>query len=349
MKKKILFLPDAGPTNPFQSQLITFLQQHGFKVAKDRARRFLTTYQAFKQFKPDIIYYDWIQSFILSKTLLVTLLKCVSFWLELLYVTRFRRIPILHTLHNMRNHAGHWRKIEYYVYRYFLQRCTRIRVYSETTRIKAARYFKLDKKKIFVVQDVPFHHYYPNASGRAESRHILNLDEYTFVYLFLGMIKPYKGLEDLIAAFQQMDLSSTCLLIAGAGDNAAYENSIREKIKTHPNILFHNRFIAVDAVQHYMNAADVVVLPFRHIEHSGSVDLALSFKKPVITRKTSFLQQLLTHQQQLLFDQNSQSLYNTLQTAQKMNLNAIGQQNFIIAEQSNYGDLLLFFSFNQIR
>ncbi len=345
MKKKILFLPDAGPQNPFQYQLIAFLEKNGFEVAKGKSRRFLATWKATRQHKPDVIYYDWIQSFILGKSLPVTLLKCVLFWLEIQYLVQIRRIPIVHTLHNMRNHARRWVKIEKWMYQFFLRKCSRIRVYSDTTRTKATRFFQLNPDRLFVLPDIPYHYYYPNTVTRAESRAFLHLNETAFVYLFVGMVKPYKGLEECIQTFAQLDIPDAWFIIAGASDNKTYEQSIRKKAESCDRILYHSSFVKLEEIQYYMNAADVVLLPFKNVEHSGSVDLALSFGKPIITRRTPFLQELLSHQAALLFTKKEKPLAMALKQAQAVELDEICKQNFAIADQFMPDQMLDFFQF----
>ncbi len=49
-----------------------------------------------------------------------------------------------------------------------------------------------------------------------------------------------------------------------------------------PRVHWHPQFVANDDVQVWMNAADVVVLPYRRITTSGAAMLAWSFGKPVI-------------------------------------------------------------------
>lgn len=342
--KKILFLPEAGDVNPFQHQLIRFLQNNGLEVRAAPSRRFFATWHAVMQHRPDIVYFDWIQSFIIGRTLPVTLLKCFTFTLEILYLTQIRRVPILHTLHNLRNHAKRQVGIERWVYSFFLRRCKRIRIYSDTTGIKARRLFKIPPERFQVIQDIPFHNFYPNNAGLAESRQYLDVDKAAFVYLFMGMVKPYKGLEDLIAAFGQLNDPQVRLVIAGISDSQDYSQKIGQLASRDPRIIYHGRFIAVEDVQYYLNAAQVVVLPFQNVEHSGSVDLALSFSKPIITRKTRFFAELLPHQRKLLFNQAGDSLLEAMRMAQQVDIKAIGNENFRIADRANYHDFLPFFT-----
>lgn len=343
MTKKILFLPDAGHLNPFQQQLMRFLQSHGLEVCTAPSRRFFATWRAVRQHRPDIVYFDWIQSFVIGRNLPVTLLKCFTFALEILYLTKIRRIPVLHTLHNLRNHAKRQVGIERRMYRFFLRHCTRIRVYSPTTIIKARRLFGIPTDHFRVIQDVPFHYFYPNNSGFAESRQHLGMDESAFMYLFLGMVKPYKGLETLIAAFGQLNDPQSRLVIAGTSDSPEYARQIQYLAGGDPRITYQNQFVAIENVQYYLNAAQVVVLPFRNVEHSGSMDLALSFGKPVISLETQFFAKLLSHQQTLLFNHAGGALLEALQNARQVDLDAIARRNFQIADNGNHRDLLPFF------
>lgn len=342
--KKILVLPDAGLDNPFQHQLVSLLQQGGFEVRTAPSKRFWATASALRHYQPDFIYYDWIQSFTIGRTRTLTLLKSVCFLLEILYVTYIRRIPVIHTLHNVQNHAGKWVRMERWVYYYFLRGCSRVRVYSETTRRKIIQLYKLPPAKVVVVQDVPYHFYYPNTVSRCESREKLNLPGDAFVFLFFGMVKTYKGIESLIEEFSRVPGSAPYLLIAGVGNPAQYGHKIELLAQKDSRIRFHNRFIEKHEVQYYFNAADVVVLPFRNVEHSGSVDLAMSFGKPIITLKTPFMANLLSHQTALLFS-NPRELGKIMQTVrEEPRLDVIGERNFQLADQVNYRDLLNLFS-----
>jgi glycosyltransferase involved in cell wall biosynthesis len=229
------------------------------------------------------------------------------------------------------------------MYRYFLKKCFRIRVYSQTTKDKIVQTFGLPPHKIYIIEDVPFHLYYPNTVTKEESRKLLKLSSEQFVYLFLGMIKPYKGIEDLITAFQAVKSGNDFLIIAGSSDSPAYVATLRSLIARQPaQILFVNEFVPETAVQLYFNAANVVALPFKNIEHSGSIDLAMSFAKPVITLYTDFTSALLPHQQELLF-KNTAELKEKLIAAKHIDGQTVGQTNFSIANRSNYQELVSFF------
>ncbi|MEI7586789.1 glycosyltransferase family 4 protein [Runella sp.] len=339
---KVVVLPDAGPENPFQYELVRYLRQQGMVVNVGKKYPLGSTFRALHQHQPDVIYYDWVHSFILGKSLFWSWIKSLIFVFEITYTRFFYRAKMVHTLHNLQNHARLWLGLEKVIYGFFLRNCSQIRVYSEETKKAAIERFGLKPERIKVIQDLPYHFYYENKIGRKESRKRLNLNENDFVYLFFGELKPYKGIDNLLKAYAEIAQPNDRLIIAGKSYDAAYFASIKQQADTIPSVTIFHRFIEDEEVQVFFNSADVIVLPFVRIDHSGSVDLAMSFGKPVITLKTEAMMTLLGHQSELLFNTPKQ-LKHRLYNAIKIDCEAVGQQNFNIVDSTNYRDILNLF------
>jgi len=336
---KVVVLPDAGSENPFQYELVRYLQKNGMEVVIGQKHTLGSTFRTLKAHQPDVLYYDWIHSFILGKSLPLSWLKSLVFVAEIIYSRYFYRVKIVHTLHNLQNHAGIWLNLESVIYGFFLRQCHQIRVYNEATKVAAVERFDLQPSRIKIIQDLPYHFYYENKYSKKESRKKLNLSNKQFVYLFFGELKPYKGLQNLLRAYTHIAQPNDCLVIAGKSYDADYFASLQALAKPLSNVIFHHRFIEDDEVQVFLNAADVVVLPFVRIDHSGSIDLAMSFGKPIVTLKTATTAQLLAHQLSLLFDTPEQ-LDGCLKNAKSIDDEAIGQQNFKKADTTNYQAIL---------
>lgn len=339
---KILVLPDAGAKNPFQYQLIAYLKSYGFLIYSGKKRKLFSIYSAVKNANPEIVYFDWVHSFIIGSNLLISCFKSITFCLEIIFVIYVKKLRIIHTAHNIQNHGKKWLLLEHWVYHFFLQHCHRIRVYSEAVREDISHRFRLPPTLIHVVQDIPFHHYYPNFTTQTQSRSLLSIDSQAFVYLFFGRIRSYKGLENLIDSFIAVANPENYLILAGESLDTKYSSALQKMTGLYPKIIWYNRFIEKEEVQLFFKAADVVVLPFLNIDHSGSVDLALSFSKPIITLKTRTMENLLTHQSALLFQKPDQ-LQHAMMQVKTMNLEDIGSRNFKIADAANYHDLLKLF------
>jgi len=106
--------------------------------------------------------------------------------------------------------------------------------------------------------------------------------------LFFGRITPYKGLEYLVTSFRQLfaKRNDYRLMIAGRPDNCEHywseiRQSIREDVES-GQILLKSEFIPDAMTEVYFKAADVLVLPYRHIYQSGVLFLGYGFGVPAL-------------------------------------------------------------------
>lgn len=121
-----------------------------------------------------------------------------------------------------------------------------------------------------------------------EARERLGIKNGDKAILFFGRIRPSKGLEYLIAAFQQLSNKHNAyrLVIAGRPDNCesywnAIQNSIAEDARS-GRIILRSEFVPDAETEIYFKAADVLVLPYLSIYQSGVLFLAYSFGLPVL-------------------------------------------------------------------
>jgi glycosyltransferase involved in cell wall biosynthesis len=127
----------------------------------------------------------------------------------------------------------------------------------------------------------------------------LRNDERTI--LFLGRLRPYKGIEHLLAAFQQILAGQLDyrLVVAGApnkGDEG-YLDELRRLANrdlSQGKVLLRAEFIPDNEMEVYLKAADVLVLPYKDIFQSGVLFLAYSFGLPVVaTDVGSFREEII--------------------------------------------------------
>jgi glycosyltransferase involved in cell wall biosynthesis len=123
----------------------------------------------------------------------------------------------------------------------------------------------------------------------AEARSRLGIRSGEKVLLFFGAIRPYKGVEHLVAAFQHVALTDERyrLVIAGELKKGAqhYLQEIQEALDRDPNhgrVIQRIDFIPDAETELYFKAADVLVLPYTQVFQSGVLFLAYSFGLPVI-------------------------------------------------------------------
>jgi glycosyltransferase involved in cell wall biosynthesis len=96
------------------------------------------------------------------------------------------------------------------------------------------------------------------------------------VVLFFGLLRPYKGLDVLLAAWRGIEDAELWIVGMPRMDVAAL------LADAPPNVRLVPRFVADDELPAYFARADLVVLPYREIEQSGVLFTALAFGKPLL-------------------------------------------------------------------
>ena len=115
------------------------------------------------------------------------------------------------------------------------------------------------------------------------------------VLLFFGLIRPYKGLLDLIealpAVLSEIDLT---LLVVGEiwGEADLYRSRIVElNLQTKTQLI--DRYVSNDEAAMYFAAADLAVLPYREATGSAVLQLAFGLGVPVVATRTGGMDEVV--------------------------------------------------------
>lgn len=133
------------------------------------------------------------------------------------------------------------------------------------------------------------------------------------VFLFQGIILPYKGVDLLLNAWQlvEKETSAACLIIAGTGSPELLDQ-LRQQAQELglQRVQLHFRFISTEELGALYRAADVVVYPYRAVTTSGALATGLALGKAMIASNLSVFQELLTNEHSaLLIDPNDPSQF----------------------------------------
>jgi glycosyltransferase involved in cell wall biosynthesis len=158
-----------------------------------------------------------------------------------------------------------------------LRRADGFLVHSEHDRARLVEVYDLSGRPVRVVPHGPFDHH------RAER---LPGEDGVCRLLFFGTIRPYKGLEYLIEAFDALPADEAAgfrLTVVGE----TWEGWTRplEMIEASPyrdRVVLVNRYVSDDEVTGYFADADAVVLPYLRSSASGPLHIAMSNGLPVV-------------------------------------------------------------------
>jgi len=106
--------------------------------------------------------------------------------------------------------------------------------------------------------------------------------------LFFGQIKPYKGVDVLVEAALRLAARGCRFTVTVVGRPYEPLDALQAKIEaagagTH--FRFDLRHVPDDALAAYLARADLVVFPYRHIDASGALTLAIAAGKPIVATR----------------------------------------------------------------
>ena len=161
-------------------------------------------------------------------------------------------------------------------------------VHTEGMKSEMAFEFRIPDSKISVI---PFgiNNTVPNTLlSYSQAKGQLGISKDDKVLLFFGNIAPYKGLEYLVDAFNELlkeDGNYRLLIVGSPKGPATYWNQIRRGIETSGianRVIEKIEYVPDEETELYFKAADVLILPYTHVFQSGVLFLGYSFGLPAI-------------------------------------------------------------------
>jgi glycosyltransferase involved in cell wall biosynthesis len=116
--------------------------------------------------------------------------------------------------------------------------------------------------------------------------------------LYFGVIRPFKGVEDLITALDLLSSSQHQFWLTVVGETWEGWNLPNHYITDSPHrdsITFVNRYVTDAEAAGYFAGADLVVLPYHRSSSSGPLQIAMAWGLPVVATKVGGLIEATAH------------------------------------------------------
>lgn len=202
---------------------------------------------------------------------------------EAFRAVRERGVRIVWTLHNRLPHELAHRDAEIGLYRALGKLTDIVHVMAPATPDVVSDVVALDPPSIRVIPHPSYEGIYDSGVDRAAARDSFELGAHDRAVLFLGQIRPYKGVDSLVSAARRAvaDDPDLVLMLAGVVKDQSEEDflrSIPEELRT----ITQFSFVPDGDLARWFRAADVAVFPYRAILNSGSLHLAATFRIPAI-------------------------------------------------------------------
>ncbi|MBA4313399.1 MAG: hypothetical protein C0417_12315 [Chlorobiaceae bacterium] len=317
-RDEIVYLPDWSSANPYQKMLYAAIEKSGTTCRGMQGKDFTLGWLWKNRRRVQIIHLHWLFGVYAPGGTKLSY-TCACIFLSKVMIARILHYRFYWTVHNFISHEATNKRLESLIREIISSISEIVIVHCQYARKLIMEKWKIGDEKIRVIPHGSYVGFYPNNCTSVESRKYLNIPNNCTVFLFFGMVRKYKGLNTLRESFLELyrQHPDVHLVIAGQPHNEQFRNEIESEMKKEGISLFL-QFIPDSEVQYFLNASDIVVLPYVDILTSGTALLAFTFGKPIIAPLKGCLPELVSAHNGFLYEQGDltkvmQKAYKTLQ------------------------------------
>ena len=138
-----------------------------------------------------------------------------------------------------------------------------------------------------------------NSDNRNQFRSELGIKSEPTI-LFFGLIRPYKGLEILIKAVNELKVQIPDIKVFVVGEpytDLKYYLSLIKKYGIESSFIFDNRFVNDEKMKKYFISSDILILPYKKATQSGVLSLSMNFNLPSIVSSKGGLKDYVINEQ----------------------------------------------------
>ncbi|WP_346292098.1 glycosyltransferase [Sphaerothrix gracilis] len=254
----------------------------------------------------DIIHLHWIHPYTSNNYSILAFLYSIQFSLDI-FLVRLFGCKIVWTVHNLFSHENFFPKIDLWVRKALTKFANKIILLNQVTAKSITKTYGFTEEKYTVIPIGNYKTSHSTLVEKSEARNQLGITHKDKVFLNLGLLRPYKGIENLIRAWQShhQKFPADYLVIAGKPINSEYSQQLEELVAETSNILLLPKFIREKDIPTFFGAADVAILPFTEILNSASLVLAMSYEKPIIAPAFPSIEEILEEANELLYSPNN--------------------------------------------
>lgn len=240
--------------------------------------------------KPDIVHVQW-----------TPLVRKLPFEIWFLKAVKKQKIKLVYTVHNVLPHDT-GKKFAATFQRLYGEMDALI-CHTDAAKSRLVREFSVDRKRAWVIPHGPLLHDAKTRSAQTSKAELCFPQDETLV-LWQGIVRPYKGLDFLLAAWSKIDARSlkARLLIVGTGESGLLK-AIKEQIARldlQESVRVDFRFVPDEELPKYYQAADVMVYPYREVTTSGALMTALAYRKPIVATNLPAFREVLRDEETAL-------------------------------------------------
>lgn len=297
--------------------------------------------------RPDVIHVHWTHPFYLfgSKEWLydIPLSRLFCWFAGVLFVAQLALASLITdrvvwTVHNKMNHEQRYQTLDYHVGLAVARIADRIHTWDDRTEHQVRMYYRTKPGKMTPIPHGTFSPLYQDVETQSDTLPdggdgtLAELREYDRVFLYFGMIRPYKNVDGLAEAFRDLSSDGDALLIAGKPMYEDITDRVDEIAADAGNIYTDYRFVPPEDVARYFQMADVAVYPYHNVHNSGAVLLAHTFGVAYLAPDSGAVPSVTPTEDQLFADGEFRTALARVMSSSDSHLKTLAEENTKLAD-----------------
>lgn len=311
--------PYSSRNNKYVSLLYSHLTQvtNDFKYeilnCENKFTKLLKLSRNSGKFDKNIIHIHWINSVYGSKYLAKSIFLLILNFGILFYLKKIKKFKIFWTKHNYSSHDFYYPFIDKIGRKLMLVSADKVIIQQESEHEKMNR----NKKFLFI----PHGHYigaYGPIGERNKLRDRFKIKNDDILLISLGIVKPYKKLENIMRSFGKSNNLRLKLLVVGQC-SGEYGKLLEKEAGRNNRVIFDFNFIEDKDISDYLAAADFSVFWYDDsVLTSGGIILSLSYGVPVLARNLPASELIKDNENGFIYNTESEliSIFNNLKPLQ---------------------------------
>ncbi len=290
MKIKLLVLPKDS--NPYQESLYgamgnNITVRYLGELTLSRTLNFiLLPFELifFRLLGYKIIHLHWLFAFSISRTGTISRKFSEQYFFLFLSLMNILGYRLVWTVHNVLPHETTFpNDIE--LTRFLANACSKIIVHSKST-VEEMKRLRIGTSKTTIIPIASKTNLASNLiPSQHEARQSLKIADDSFVFLFFGLIREYKGVSELLSVFTKVKNvhPNAILLIAGENKDDHFPSELMKYASN--SIITDLKYQSESTLSNYISASNVTVLPYKKVTTSSTALHSLSYGKPIVAPK----------------------------------------------------------------
>ncbi|MEZ5326118.1 MAG: glycosyltransferase family 4 protein [Verrucomicrobiales bacterium] len=273
----VLFAPDYSLDNPYQQMLAAALGEQGCTI------EFLSHYRRGLPLSrgcnsgSQLLHLHWPEAYFRAgSSRLADWMRALRYPLDLALLGL--RKPILVTAHNLLPHKKSPLATINMASTY--RRAKRIIAHSAKAADQVAQFYGIDRSKFRVIPHGDLAFGMPALIDQEKAKSQLSLGNQPACLMF-GALAPYKGIEEIVEAWQLSD-NSAKLYIVGDAFDAAYGTQLEQFVASKDRVSLVRRRVDDTELHMWLSACDCAIYNYSRILTSGSACMARSLGVPIV-------------------------------------------------------------------